>query len=62
MGIEMQELSGVHRVLMIDKLNEQGKLEKMPEDWVLALDSKPVEEWSKEMIEFLKDSLPNQDD
>ncbi len=47
---------------MIDKLNEQGKLEKMPEDWVLALDSKPVEEWPREMIEFLKDSLPNQGD
>lgn len=62
MGIEMQELSDVHRVLMIDKLNEQGKLEKMPEDWLLALDGKPVEAWPKEMVEFLKDSLPSQDD
>ena len=57
----MQELSDLQRQLILARMPDD-MFGKMPEDWVLALDSKPVEEWPREMIEFLKDSLPSQDD
>ena len=60
MGIEVKEIPDVARILIIDKLNEDGKLETMPEAWILALDSKPVAEWPPEMLEALKDYLPMQ--
>ena len=60
MGIEMKELSEISRVLIIDRMNEDGKLQEMPEAWILALDSKPVAEWPPEMLEAIKDYLPMQ--
>lgn len=53
----MQELPPLNRVLLMDRLPDKV-FNGMPEAWVLALDSWPVKEWPNEMVEYLKDYLP----
>ena len=59
MGTEMKELSELQRMVTMDMMPDEV-FSKMPEAWILALDSKPVAEWPPEMLEALKDYLPMQ--
>ena len=59
MGTEMKELSELQRIVTMDMMPDEV-FSKMPEAWILALDSKPVAEWPPEMLEALKDYLPMQ--
>ena len=59
MGIEMKELSDLQREIVLTRLPDEI-FSKMPEAWILALDSKPVAEWPLEMLEAIKDYLPMQ--